>query len=409
MAVRVGKMEGAGPYYGIPLEKLDLEWSREEELEIERYCEKILKNCAEEEMTPMERFRATMEGKPRDRQLIETWFFPLYAIRTLDSFADALKPIDSYRYPKLLVKSHFATVARYKLDKFVISAINYGENIFGWNSKLIEYGNPVTVGDPVIKSVEDLEGLELADPRKHGMYPQYFWIGQEVRRIFAKYGLDKVMVLDVSICGCPIMYAMLGMVGMTQYLLGLRKNPELCKRTTALGAEFAIKYGKAMVELVKPDIMAMCNFIGIVPIKGNEWIVDEFAKVGKAVAPLGVPMYLGTTFNQAIEWLPVLWERGAVGPQKRTWCGIAVTGDVEDYKSLIDWSVEHDLYCCCGIKDKIVLSGPISLIEEEEKKRAEYGKRCRKYVAGAGSSIDYWTPQAYYQATVEACRKYGKY
>jgi hypothetical protein len=43
----------SGPsWYGTPLEQLYFEWSREEELELERYCEKILKNASEEEMTP---------------------------------------------------------------------------------------------------------------------------------------------------------------------------------------------------------------------------------------------------------------------------------------------------------------------------------------------------------------------
>ena len=130
MVVRIGKMEGAGPYYGIPLDELHLEWTPEEELEIERYCQKILKNVAEEEMTPKERFYATMQGKPKDRLLIDCAFFPLYAIRTLDSFADALKPIDNYRYPKLLVKSHLATVARFKLDLFKIDVITYGEELW---------------------------------------------------------------------------------------------------------------------------------------------------------------------------------------------------------------------------------------------------------------------------------------
>jgi len=406
MAVRIGKMEGAGPYYGIPLGKLHLEWSPEEELEIERYCEKILKNVAEEEINPKERFRATIEGKTRDRESMGCWFFPLYAIRTLDSAADALKPIDNYRYPKLLVKSHLATVARFKLDQLNIDAIGYGEEIWGANARMIEYGNPVVDGDLPVKSVADLEGLEVADPMKHGMFPQYLWFGKEVRRIFTKYGLDKVIPITMSFCPGPDASALMHMVGWAPYMISLRKNPELCKRATALGAEWSIKYGKAIAEEAKPESMHMCHFLGLFPVKGNEWFAEETAKVGKALAPLGIPMYLGVTLNACIGWLPLMWEKKAVGPG--SWIGIAVTGDV-DYKPMIDWSVEHDLYTCCGIKSEVVLSGPISLIEEETKKRCEYGKRCRKYVAGAGSSIDYWTPQAYYQATLEACRKYGKY
>ncbi|MGB5156758.1 hypothetical protein [Desulfobacterium sp. N47] len=68
MGIKLGKMKGAGPYYGKSLDELNasLSWGPEEEREIERYCEKIHNNIKEEEMTPMERFKATMEGKERD-------------------------------------------------------------------------------------------------------------------------------------------------------------------------------------------------------------------------------------------------------------------------------------------------------------------------------------------------------
>jgi len=42
------KLVGAPSWYGTALEQLDFEWSREEELELERYCQRILKNIANE-------------------------------------------------------------------------------------------------------------------------------------------------------------------------------------------------------------------------------------------------------------------------------------------------------------------------------------------------------------------------
>ena len=62
------RMQGAPDWYSKHLDELGFEWSPEEELEIERYCEKILKNVAEEEMTPLERWKAHMAGKPTDRK-----------------------------------------------------------------------------------------------------------------------------------------------------------------------------------------------------------------------------------------------------------------------------------------------------------------------------------------------------
>jgi len=82
------------------LDELDFEWSLKEELEC--CCQRILKNVAEEEMTPRQPFEASMEGRARDRLLLEALYFNLYAVRTLNSAADALKPVDIYINPKLL-------------------------------------------------------------------------------------------------------------------------------------------------------------------------------------------------------------------------------------------------------------------------------------------------------------------
>ena len=65
-------------------------------------------------MTPLERLNATFAGKPRDRQLVFLYTFNTYAARTLDSGADAIRPIEIYRNPKLYVKAHLASVARFK-------------------------------------------------------------------------------------------------------------------------------------------------------------------------------------------------------------------------------------------------------------------------------------------------------
>jgi len=63
MAKERVRMENAPEWYNTPLDQLDFHWSHDEKVELERYCEKIHKNIAEEEMTPRERFRATLEGK----------------------------------------------------------------------------------------------------------------------------------------------------------------------------------------------------------------------------------------------------------------------------------------------------------------------------------------------------------
>ncbi|TAK34923.1 MAG: hypothetical protein EPO21_07955 [Chloroflexota bacterium] len=247
---------GAPYWYNTPLDELDFEWTTEEKLEIERYCEKILKNIeAEGGMTPRERWNACLWGKDKDRMLMAVPLNNVYTAKTLDSAADAMKPIDLYQYPKLWIKSHLATVARFGLDYPTVHNINYGEDMWGGQSRMIEYGNPILDGKPPITCLEDLEGMPIPDPRKDGLYPGYLWANRELRRIFDEYKLPLPQV--GSICPGPTLLPMMGMLGWTEFTIGLRKNPELVRKCMDISNEFLIGFGKAFIDEVAPDSIYM--------------------------------------------------------------------------------------------------------------------------------------------------------
>ena len=392
-------MEGGPYWYGTPLDELDFEWSPEEKLELERYCQKILKNVAEEEMAPRQRFEATMEGRARDRLLLEALYFNPYAARTLDS-ADALKPVDVCRNPKLLVKAHLATLSRFALDLPALYPISYTHEFWGGKAQMTEYGNPGMVGDPPIKSVADLEGLGVPDPYQAGLFPGYLWACREMKRVFTKYGVDTVMPLWVSITD-PMATVLESMIGWTGFIIALRKNPELCRRAMDLATEWVIRVGRAMIDMGAGCIM-MCSYPGIVPIKGNEWMLECYARIGKVLGSQ-VATWYGLTYEKALDWLPAMYEREAVGPKSfRGWFCAEM-----DYQKVVDFSREHDLYCSCALSDKVLLNGPISAIEEEVKKRCEYGKSHPKFAIGI-AAVDYITPQANFEAAIAAAKRYGK-
>jgi uroporphyrinogen-III decarboxylase len=245
-------IEGAPYWYNTPIEKLDFEWSREEKVEIERYCAKILKNIEEEGgMTPLERWKAAMWGKPKDRMVMGIHTANTYITRTMDGFSDAMKPIDVYRYPKLWVKAHLAAVARFGLDYANQHAINYGEDMWGGQSKMIEYGNPIMSGPPPIKTMEDTEGIPIPDPYKDGLYPGYLWAFREYRRILDEYKIP--LPVWGSICVGPTLTVMMCMMGWAEFAIGLRKNPELVRRCLDLSTEWLIRYGKAQIDTYQPD------------------------------------------------------------------------------------------------------------------------------------------------------------
>lgn len=74
-------MECAPDWYSTPLRQSGFEWPPEEKLE--RYCQRILNNVTEEEMTPRQRFKVIMKGRARGRLLLEALYFNLYAVRTI--------------------------------------------------------------------------------------------------------------------------------------------------------------------------------------------------------------------------------------------------------------------------------------------------------------------------------------
>lgn len=403
--------QDAPDWHDTPLDELDFQWSSDEELEIERYCDKIHKNIAEaeEEMTPRERYEATMAGKPKDRPMISLAPANLYLSRVLDCGSDALKPVDTLRNPKLWVKGHLAFVARFNPDwPMYFTTVQSGVGLFGGRAKMIDYGQPSMVDLPV-KSIEDLEGLELPDPRKDGMFPGYLWGCREMKRIFDEYDLSEVMPIWSSLCGGVEGMVMDAMMGWTPFMIAMVKDPELCRRATTFGLEWCIRFGLALIEESRPDCIQCCQATGAFPIQNNKWLADawlDFAKPLKALSPkteltIGMP-----SLPSFAEFTDVMIERGAVSPD--TWNG-GIMGPEAGMEKLIDYYREHNLFLSVSIPHQVLEDGPISAIEEECKKLCEYGKSHPKFSAGAFPGAAFWTPFHHIDAAVAAFKKYGKY
>ncbi|MFC2009685.1 hypothetical protein ACFLT3_02015 [Chloroflexota bacterium] len=399
-------LEGAPDWYNTPLDELEFEWSPEERLEIERYCEKILKNIAEEEMTPLERWKAHMAGKPKDRKLMAVSHVVVYATRTLDSYAEAIKPIDVFRHPKLLVKAFLATVARYKLDYPNLHSIIYNDDLFGGKARMIESGQPVGVGDRPIKSMADLEGLEVPDPRRFGLNPGWLWAIREVRRFIDEYRLP--IPVWTSLGTDPTCTAILGMMGWAPFLVAMRKEPELARRCSDLALQWDIKLAQALVEIARPDGMYISGFQGCFPLKGNEWVGDQLAELAKAVKTLAPHVHLsfGYSFLSGVfEWYDTFHEMGVMTPDTFDG-GLGGLSEGIDMRRVFDFHREHNLWLSYSIRNETLEKGPISAIEEEIKTMSELGKLHPKFSPGIVPV--YFVPPPHIDAAVAALKKYSK-
>ena len=140
-------------------------------------------------------------------------------------------------------------------------SISYAEDLWA-KAKMIDYGQPCAVGDRPIKTLEDLEGLVVPDPKKAGLFPGYLWSQREVRRIMDEYGLGKVLPFVSHTCCGPSFTAALGMLEWNDFVIGLRKKSELVQRCIDIGTDWNIRVGEALIELARPDGINSCQFTG---------------------------------------------------------------------------------------------------------------------------------------------------
>lgn len=398
------RLEGAPDWYGTPLGQLDIVWSEEDQADLRAYCHQILFNIVRsgDRMTPRDRWKATLAGTARDRLLLESYHFNPYAARTLDASAENLKPVDLCRDPRLLVKAHLTTVARYRLDGPVLYPISYTPELWGARAMMMDYGNPALIGDYPIRSLADLDGLEVPDPRATGLHSGYLWAIREMKRLLTDYGLDNLMPLSVCIGVDPLGTAGMFMLGWPEFTRAARRDPEICRKCMDLAADWIISMGQAAID-AGADCLVMCSYPGVMPIEGNEWMVDEYVRIGRALGSQ-VPCLYALTYERALDWLPLMAERGAVGPRSfRGW----FCADM-DYTKAIDTSRELGAYCCCALPDTALCNDSISVIEDRTRKLCECGKAHAKFSVGI-PALDYTTPPESFAAAVRAAKTYGRF
>lgn len=403
-----GIMEDAPDWYDMPLEQLDFQWTPEEKLEIERYCEKIHKNISQEEMTPCQRLQALIEGKPKDRQFVHFLSSTVHNTRVYDGGSDIIKISDIERNPKLWVKAHLFPLARFGSDNVFLHPMSYTEEIWGGRARMIEMGQPIQV-EPAIKTMADLENTEVPDPRSAGLFPGFLWAVREIRRIFDEYDLTGVVPLLGGMGPLLDGVVSLGMTGIGQFLILVRKNPELCQRATDLALEWNKRLAKEMHELCQPDWWQQCAFTGTFPLRANEWLADvylDFVKFLKELAPERHLQFGYSSLPSYTEWMDFLQEKGAVGPDGFDG-GFTGNEPWDKLIKMIDYHKEHGLYFTGSLPDEILSKGPISAIDDIVKELCEYSKSSPKYAVAILS--DFWTPPEHWSVAMAAAKKYGKY
>ena len=396
--VNWGKLEGAPKWFNTPWKKLDFRFSEEEELEIERYTEKIKENIEEDKMTPMERWNATMEGQEVDRILVYLAPLTTYSIRVLDGFSNAVKPIDSFRNPKLFLKAHMAFAARFGTDCIDFYTLSYGESLWGGKAKLLELAHPVMT-EPGVKSMEDADRLVVPDPRKHGLYPGDLWAVNKCKQIFKKYGLEGVMPILASCCSPPAWIVATCVRGLKNGFLDPIRNVDLWHKLIEKTTKFEIDYAKALWE-ADADVVWCCQHHSAWPPKVfREHIAPYDARLAKEGPLHG----WGYAFNQE-KHVEILRELGGYDPVK--WVALDTETPVEFARQ---FTKEMNKAYTCIETDKTLATNP-KTIEDAVKEHMKIGTSTPGVGFGmVAGSIDYWTPPENCDAFVKYVKEYGKF
>lgn len=78
---------------------------------------------------------------------------------------------------------------------------------------------------------------------------------RELRRILDEY--EVPIPIMGSICPGPPLMVMMGMMGWAQFMVGLRKQPELTEKCQEIAADWLIEFGKVMIDEARSDAVYM--------------------------------------------------------------------------------------------------------------------------------------------------------
>jgi uroporphyrinogen-III decarboxylase len=391
---RVGVLENAPPWW--PNFKPP-EFSEEESWRIERICKRIVENVNEEKgMTPWERLKVTREMGMPDRPFLHMLQLVLAEARALDNWSQSLLPgIDMWWYPKLHIEGSLLWTATFKIDDVFPYQFTYGEVEWGGSSKakLVPYAAPAVI-DPAVKSPEDWDRIHVPDVYRDGFYPPSLWVLKKTKEFMRKHGVADLMPLWGSFCADP--YGSVEFhIGMKQYLMAIRRNPEVVHKSCELSTKHSINYAKAVLE-AGADVMQCCSWPGIAGLEAYKPFDKYTLEITRAVGPTN--FHWAPAFDNS-ETFPYMCETGSMPFMWLTSyeTPLEVSRRVATkYKKVFAWQF-----------DSLILAHP------DQPKIEATVKNTIKTGAGPGfiesiGAIDYWTPKENIDFSMKTAKEYGR-
>jgi uroporphyrinogen decarboxylase len=354
-----------------------------------------------DKMTSSQRWKALLNGDPVDRVAVFPITFGhtaiIYGYPNLGAYYE--KPDVAYKCQKI-ARELYGYEQPYVLLSPGYGSAEWGSKIlFPYNPKM---GAPSTI-DPIVKTSEDVEKLEVPDPKKAFGYRE---LVETAKKIIAEKEIPLILVNGGWVSSvCPMI------THVETFMRWLIYEPDVAKKLLAKSREFGIRSAEHFVrELGAGNFMAWDanptdSNVLLSPKMFGEITLPSAMEVHQKVLDMGVPgwwTHWCSDHNKNIKAGYI--DKVPLGKQ-----GIIHFGPEVDVKTAVERF--GNKYIVMGNVDPI----PLLLRTHEEcfelaKQDIEKGKHSpRGYVLGAGCEFPPRAPPANVYAFMKAAKEYGKY
>jgi hypothetical protein len=234
--------------------KIMYQWTATEELIIERTHQKMVENVSSEKLSPRERlWRGFYSKDSIDYVPLTIPFTPNAGNRTFDAFAEPPSIIhnrDLFDHPNLNLLSAALFYSRIPSDVMMIAGYTFGEEVVTRKFRLVEHGPPLAVEG--IAQTKDLDEAKanmewfldnVPDPAHRGLFQVQLWTAKQTMKYFPEF-------MTTSSCCAGSLATATFLRGPKEFLIDVRKRPELADLAIKCGTEFLLRKIDRTIEMV---------------------------------------------------------------------------------------------------------------------------------------------------------------
>jgi uroporphyrinogen decarboxylase len=354
-----------------------------------------------DKMTPQNRWKALLDGDPIDRVPV----FPITGGHC--AIICGYPNVGAYyEHPEVSYQTQKIAKELYQYDQ-PIMLIAPGYNSKEWGSKILHPYNPkmgsVATIDPIVKTPEDVEKLEVPDPKTAYGYKE---MTETAKKVIADKEMPAIVIFGHVISSvCPQITSVENMMRWLIYA------PDVAKKLLAKGREFALRSAEYWTRELGADAFLTWDAtptdsnVLISPKQFGEFVLPSMIETHQKVLNMGVPRWFthwcsnhnGNIKAGHIDKIPQ-GKRGIIqfGPE------VDVKDAVERFgnKAIIMGNVDPPSMMLKTYEEVLQLA----------KQDIEKGKRSPMgYILGVGCECPPRAPPANVYALVKAAREYGRY